>query len=179
MRGKGVRMPIYEFYCEDCHTIYQFWSSRVDTEKIPACPNPDCGRERLERRLSPVGISRGLKDSQDEAGPDPLADVDEHRLMRAMARLEERFEGMDEEDPRQAAQAMRMIYEATGLPLAPTLEEAIARMERGEDPDQVEAELGDALENEDPFSGARGKGGLRGLRRRLLPPKVDERLHRL
>jgi putative FmdB family regulatory protein len=172
-------MPIYEFYCEDCHTIYQFWSSRVNTEKIPACPDPECGRERLERRLSPFGIGRGSQEADGNEDGDPLANVDEDRLMRAMASLEDRLESMDEEDPRQAAQAMRMIYRAAGLPMTPTLEEALARMESGEDPDQVEAELGDALENEDPFAMAKGKGGLRGLRNRLLPPRVDETLYRL
>ena len=31
------------------------------------------------------------------------------------------------------------------------MEEALARLEKGEDPDQIEKELGDLLENEDPF----------------------------
>ena len=31
------------------------------------------------------------------------------------------------------------------------MEEALARLEKGEDPDQIEKELGDLLENEEPF----------------------------
>ncbi len=172
-------MPIYEFYCEDCHTIYQFWSSRVNTEKIPPCPNPDCGRQALQRRLSPFSISRGLTETDGGGEPGVLPDIDEHRLMRAMADLEDKLEGLDESDPRQAAQAMRMLYQATGLPVTPTMEEAIGRMEAGEDPDQVEQDLGDMLENEDPFTLLKSKGGLRGVRNRLLPPRVDETLYRL
>jgi len=42
-------MPIYEFYCVDCHTVFNFFSRRIDTEKRPSCPR--CGRPGLERRL--------------------------------------------------------------------------------------------------------------------------------
>jgi hypothetical protein len=28
-------MPIYEFYCEDCHTIFNFFSKNVNTTKKP------------------------------------------------------------------------------------------------------------------------------------------------
>ena len=43
-------MPIYEFYCPDCHTIFNFFSARIETEKRPDCPR--CGRSKLERRMS-------------------------------------------------------------------------------------------------------------------------------
>jgi putative FmdB family regulatory protein len=35
-------MPIYEFYCPDCHTVFSFFSSRIDTAVRPACPQ--CGK---------------------------------------------------------------------------------------------------------------------------------------
>ncbi len=38
-----------------------------------------------------------------------------------------------------------------GLKMGAAMEEALSRMERGEDPDKVEAEMGDLLEGEDPF----------------------------
>ncbi|MCK4728291.1 MAG: zinc ribbon domain-containing protein, partial [Desulfobacterales bacterium] len=31
-------MPIYEFYCEDCNTIFNFFSRSVNTTKRPPCP---------------------------------------------------------------------------------------------------------------------------------------------
>jgi hypothetical protein len=48
--------------------------------------------------------------------------------------------------------------------------EALRRMERGEDPDQIEAEMGDLLEGEDPFllpgkKGAKKTGGRPAPRR--------------
>jgi hypothetical protein len=51
-------------------------------------------------------------------------------------------------------------------------------MEAGEDPDQVETEMGDILEQEDPFAGAPTARSplpkLKDLRRELLPPTRDE-----
>jgi hypothetical protein len=57
------------------------------------------------------------------------------------------------------------------------MEEALRRMERGEDPEQVEAEMGDLLETEDPFvfGGKKGRGG-GGVRR---APTRDETLYDL
>jgi hypothetical protein len=47
---------------------------------------------------------------------------------------------------------MRKLSDMTGLKLGDGMDEALRRMEKGEDPEQVEAELGDILEEEDPFS---------------------------
>ncbi len=57
------------------------------------------------------------------------------------------------------------------------MEEAIRRMEAGEDPDQIEEEMGDLLEDEDPFSFGDSQS-LKGLRRRL-PPSVDTTLYEM
>jgi hypothetical protein len=58
---------------------------------------------------------------------------------------------INEDDPRQAARLMRKLSEATGLRMGQGMEEALSRMERGEDPDAIEQEMGDLLEGEDPF----------------------------
>ena len=31
-------MPVYEFYCPDCHMIFNFLSRRIDTRKRPPPP---------------------------------------------------------------------------------------------------------------------------------------------
>jgi putative FmdB family regulatory protein len=165
-------MPIYEFYCADCHTIYNFFSRRINTETVPHCPR--CRRAALERRLSAFSVSKGLKEQEDT----PLGDLDESRMEQAMAALAGEVEGLDEEDPKQAARLMRRLYDATGLKLGAGMEEAMRRMEAGEDPDQIEQEMGDVLEHEDPFA-ARPKQALKDLRNRLLPPNVDETLYDL
>lgn len=167
-------MPIYEFYCEDCHTIFNFFSPRIDTRTIPGCPR--CGRPTLERRLSVFSVPKGRNEADD--GPEGLADLDERKMEQAMAALAGEMEGIDEEDPRQAARLMRKLYDATGLDLGPGIEEAIGRMEAGEDPDKIEEEMGDLLETEDPL-GSRPKQALKDLRNRLLPPNVDPTLYDL
>ena len=42
-------MPIYEFYCQQCNTVYNFFSKTVNTEKTPYCPT--CKDIKLERRM--------------------------------------------------------------------------------------------------------------------------------
>ena len=165
-------MPIYEFYCSDCHRIFNFLSRKVGGSRSPSCPR--CDRPRLERRVSRFAISKG-RSEPDTAG---LPDFDEARLEQAMAAMADEAERLDEDDPRQMAGLMRKLYDTTGLQLGQGMEEAIRRMEAGEDPDQIEEEMGDLLEGEDPFT-FDGKTGLKGLRRRFVPPEVDETLHEL
>ena len=46
---------------------------------------------------------------------------------------------------------MRKISDATGLSLGPQMEEALRRMEKGEDPERIEEEMGELLEGDDLF----------------------------
>jgi putative FmdB family regulatory protein len=165
-------MPIYEFYCRDCHRIFSFLSRRVRPDGRPACPA--CGRQTLERRPSSFAVSRG----RSEETADGPGDIDENRLERAMSSLAAEAEQVDEEDSRAMAGLMRKMYDASGLRLGPGMDEAIRRMEAGEDPDQIEDEIGDLLQHEDPFSPAEG-GRLRGLGKRLRPPTVDSTLYEM
>ena len=52
--------------------------------------------------------------------------------------------------PQQAARSCA-LSEATGLRMGSGMEEALSRMERGEDPDSIEQEMGSLLEEEEPF----------------------------
>ncbi|GAB6062241.1 FmdB family zinc ribbon protein [Deferrisoma palaeochoriense] len=171
-------MPVYEFYCPDCHVIFNFLARRPDPARRPDCPR--CGREDLERQVSLFAISKGRKDTGGE-GDDDLPDIDETRLEQAMESLAAEADSIDEDDPRQVARLMRKLYDATGMNLGPGMEEAIRRMEAGEDPDKIEEEMGDILEEEDPFTGGGGPAGPRwkALKKRLRPPEVDETLYEL
>jgi len=167
-------MPIYEFYCADCHRIFSFLSRKIDTEKRPACPR--CGRPELARRVSAFAISKGRKEPP-ASGTVP--DVDEAKLTRAMESLAREAESFNEDDPRQGAQLMRRLFGAAGMPLGGPMEEALRRMEAGESPEKIEEEMGNVLE--DPFSSGGAEPGGRGtslarLRRRVLPPSVDPEL---
>ena len=52
---------------------------------------------------------------------------------------------MNQDDPRQMAQLMRKFTAQTGIGLGDAMDEAISRMEAGEDPEQVEKDMGDTL----------------------------------
>jgi putative FmdB family regulatory protein len=166
-------MPIYEFYCSRCHRIFTFLSRSINVDKRPPCPK--CGREELARRVSAFAISKGRK--EDATGDDPLSGLDETRLERAMEALAGEAEGLDEEDPRQASRLMRKLFDATGLPLSGGMEEALRRMEAGEDMEKIEQDLGDVLD-QDPFAAGLRQGGPGGLRR-VLPPSVDTTLYEM
>jgi putative FmdB family regulatory protein len=163
-------MPIYEFYCDDCNTIFNFFSRSVNTTKKPKCPH--CRRKTLSRRMSAFAVAGRAKEGAD--GED--LPFDETRMEKAMQALAGEAESINEDDPRQAANLMRKLTDMTGLELGPGMTEALRRMERGEDPDQIEAEMGDLLEGEDPFL-AGGKRSARGGRR--PPPLRDDTLYDL
>jgi len=121
-------------------------------------------------------ISADRRGDDDEGMDEGLSAVDEQRMERAMAMLARESEGLDEENPRQAAQLMRKLADSTGLELNPEMQEALSRIERGEDPDKIEEDLGDLLTDENPFiirQSTRGKGS------KKPPPRVDETLYDL
>ena len=164
-------MPIYEFYCEDCNTIYNFFSRTVNTSKKPKCPR--CKTRTLQRRMSAFAVTgRAKEESDTEELP-----FDESKMEQAMHMLAGQADKIDEDDPRQAADLMRKLSDMTGMQLGDGMEEALSRMEKGEDPEKIEAEMGDLLENEDPFQLPGKKAG--GTSSRRKPPRRDDTLYDL
>ena len=83
-------MPIYEFYCADCHRVYSFLSKTVNTTKRPACPR--CGRPKLERKVSRFAVGRRRTQTEEapagsEGGEDLPPGFDEAKLEQAMGQL--------------------------------------------------------------------------------------------
>ena len=166
-------MPVYEFYCGDCHTIFSFFSRRVDTTTRPKCPR--CGRKKLERKVSRFA-TLGKAGAASDAGDLP-GDMDESKLESLMESMGRQAEGIDENNPRQVAAMMRQMHEATGMPLDGRAEEAIRRMEAGESPEKLEEELGDLFGEEG--LDADMPTGKRRKKTRLAAPAVDTTLHDL
>lgn len=162
-------MPIYEFYCASCHTVFNFLSKRINTDGSPSCPR--CGKV-TSRKPSTFAMSRNRPEPAPGSDPggagdgmgDPFANMDESQLESAMESIASDAEGIDENDPRQAANVMRRLFDATGMPMGGGMQEALKRMESGEDPEKIEADMGDLLEG-DPFSGQ----GAKKSTERLLP----------
>lgn len=165
-------MPVYEFYCSDCHTVYNFWSQRINTDKIPGCPK--CDNEQLERVVSKSAIiSGGQSEGDDEFGDLP---IDETKMEEAMMSLASEAENMNEDDPRSMAQFMRKFADKTGLKYNEQMEEALGRLESGEDPDKIEEEMGDIFdEDEMPFE-FKGK---KGIQPKVRPLRSDPELYDL
>jgi putative FmdB family regulatory protein len=163
-------MPIYEFYCKKCNTIFNFFSGSVNVDKKPNCPI--CKKAKLDRQMSTFST---LKNKVEDADKGAMPDMDESKMEHALSMLSKEVEHLDENDPRQAANLMRKLSDMTGINLGPGMEEALARMESGEDPEQVESDMCDLLEGEAPFD-LKGKAG------KLLkkaPPRVDDNLYYL
>jgi len=164
-------MPIYEFYCSDCNTLFNFFSRTIDTKKRPTCPK--CRKTKLARQMSAFAIT-GRAAESDAADDLP---IDESRMEKAMTMLAAEADRIDENDPKQAANLMRRLTDMTGLELGAGMQEALSRLESGEDPDAIEAEMSDILESEEPFAVAEKKGGNAGQRRKA--PLRDETLYDL
>jgi len=169
-------MPIYEFYCSDCHRLFNFLSRRIDTVGRPACPR--CHKASLQRRPSAFAISRNRAEEKPAEGLPP--GFDESKLEQAMSALAGEGDALEGDDPIASARMMRRLFETTGMPLNDGMREALKRMEAGEDPEKVEAEMGDTL-GEDPFAGGPevGTGKVRSRLRHLLPPSVDATLYEM
>ena len=146
-------MPVYEFLCEACNRIYSFHSFKVAADKVPECPK--CGRKELKRVPSSFGVAAKSQSESGAAGGD---EFDDPRMEREMMRFASELEGMDENDPRAMAAAVRKMTEIAGEPVTPAMEEMIRRLEAGEDPEKVEEDMGDALEDEMGEAGG-GMGG--------------------
>jgi len=72
-------------------------------------------------------------------------------MTRAMEALAGEADNMSDEDPRQAANLMRKFSDMTGLRYTDKINEALQRLETGENPEAIEAEMGDAFETDNPF----------------------------
>ncbi|MFH1148662.1 MAG: zinc ribbon domain-containing protein [Pseudomonadota bacterium] len=165
-------MPIYEFYCTDCNTVFNFFSSRVNTTKRPNCPK--CANGPLDRMMSRFAVIRSGSSAEGKE-MDNMPDIDESKLERAMAMLEREAESINEDDPRQAADLMRKLCDMTGMDMGSGMDEALRRMEAGEDPGAIEDEMGDALSEDNLFGPAR-KAVSRGPKK---PPIHDATLYYL
>lgn len=166
-------MPVYEFYCADCHTIFNFLSRRVNIDKHPACPR--CAKPGLERQVSRFAFSRGRTQEPEAEG---MPDLDEKQLERAMMSLAGEMEGIDENDPRQMARFMRKFSDATGMNLGDGYEEALRRLESGENPEKIEEEMGALFDEENPMGeNPFSRQGIRQLKRKYTPPAHDETLY--
>lgn len=172
-------MPIYEYYSAKTHKIYAFFArSVIDATVVPRCPDdPAYPMKRVVSGFAVIGRAKEPEAGGAEAMDDP-------RMEAAMAEMEREFATLDEEnpDPRRMGQLMRRMSELTGEKMPPTMEEMIARLEAGEDPDKLEEAFGD-MDDMEGFGGTEDEPGdgekARALLRRLRQPARDPELYEL
>jgi putative FmdB family regulatory protein len=143
-------MPIYEFSCPRCRVIFSFLSKRVNPDRGPTCPK--CGGSKMKKQVSGFALIRGVPESvskpeaAEEGGEPPMPDFDDPRIARSMSELERDMEHLDENNPKHMAHMMRKMKELMPSGTMPKeLDVAIRRLEAGEDPEKIEADMGDVL----------------------------------
>jgi putative FmdB family regulatory protein len=174
-------VPIYEFYCGACHMLFNFFSARIDTAARPGCPR--CGKPELERRPARFATLKRSGGGADEGEGDedsPFPGLDEEKLERAMESMSGDIESLGEgEDPRQMARFFRRFGEAAGMRLGPKMEDMLRRLERGEDMEALEEEMGGAEGGEGDEGEMEEWFQLKESAKRLRQrrPRLDETLY--
>lgn len=139
-------MPIYEYRCDSCkRKVSLFFPSFSAAEGRTAAGEnrcPRCGSAELNRVMSRPNTLKS--DSMDDSGGD-FADAASNEAI---------MEGLDDNDPRAVARWARRMKESLGedLDMGPEFDQALARIESGEDPERV-------MEDIDPEALAMGAGG--------------------
>jgi len=143
-------MPIYEFACPKCRRIFSFLSQRVNPDRLPTCPQ--CGNRKLVKQISRFAATRGLPepaaqaDSAETGSAGAAPELDDPKIMRAISELERDMEHLDENNPKHLAHLMKKMKGALPPGLMPKeMDVAIERLEKGEDPEKIEEEMGDVL----------------------------------
>ena len=153
-------MPIYEFACPRCRKIFSFLSKRMAPDRLPVCPK--CGNKKLAKQISRFAMTRGLGEAaakgETEGDEGTMPDFNDPRMARAMAEMERDMEHLDENNPKHMAHMMRKMKDLMPPGSVPKeLDTAIKRLEAGEDPEKIEADMGDLLG--DMMGGGGGAGG--------------------
>ncbi len=141
-------MPIYEFACPKCRRIFSFLAKRVNPGRVPVCPK--CGNKKMSKQVSRFAMTKGLKEpaakTETAAGGPPMPDLDDPRMARAMADMERDMEHLDENNPKHMAHLMKKMKDIMPPGTMPKeMDIAIKRLEAGEDPEKIEADMGDVL----------------------------------
>lgn len=158
-------MPIYEFACPKCRKIFSFLSKRVNPDRNPVCPK--CGNRKLTKEMSRFATpkrggaqSAGADEATPDSGGDGMPDFDDPRVARAMGEMERDMAHLDENNPKHMAHMMKKMKDLMPPGMMPKeLDIAIKRLEQGEDPGKIEADMGDVLGD---FMGGDEEGGMGG-----------------
>ena len=127
-------MPTYEYRCQDCHKRFEVFLTYTEYDDARvSCPI--CKSENIQRRIGKIRIARA-EESRIEDMIDPS-----------------KLDGI-EDDPKALGRIMRQMGKELGEDAGPEFEEVVSRLEKGQDPEQIEKEmpaLGESLANSNDF----------------------------
>ncbi len=120
-------MPIYDYFCFDCHQRFEVFLSYQEYGTKPvACSH--CSSKNVRRRLPRVRVARS-DDSRAEAFASDFSDPS------ALAGLEN--------DPQALGRMMRKMGNEIGEQMPPEFGEVVGRLEKGQSPEEIEKDMPD------------------------------------
>jgi putative FmdB family regulatory protein len=118
-----MMMPNYEYRCNHCKKRFEIFMKYEDYGKtIVQCPH--CKNQDVNRRIGRIRFAKS-----EESRLENLSDVNN-------------LEGL-EDDPRALGKMMRKMSSEMGEDLGPEFNEVVGRLEKGQNPEDIEKELPD------------------------------------
>lgn len=120
-------MPNYEYHCLSCKRRFEvFMSYQEYGSKQVFCPH--CSSQKVRRRIGRIRVMKS-----DEARLDTMADPSQLEAL--------------EDDPKALGRMMRQMSQELGEDMGPEFDEVIGRLESGQSPQEIEADLPDLGES--------------------------------
>ena len=114
-------MPTYDYRCLDCQKRFEIYMTYAEYgEKSVCCPA--CESEQVRRRIGRIRLAKS-EDSRLENMVDPA-----------------NLSGI-EDDPKALGKLMRQMSSEMGEDAGPEFDEVVSRLEKGQDPEQIEREM--------------------------------------
>lgn len=121
-------MPVYEFLCEDCKTVFNFYSSSIDTETVPCCPR--CTSGKMKRQFS-VFSTQGKSE-----------EYSENALCNAFEKL---IDSVEEEKAENLAVKLMQFAEDSGVAFKENVGEDIEKYIDGDQSEGLKKKLANYL----------------------------------
>lgn len=116
-------MPTYDYRCQSCKARFERFQTYAEYgQKQVICPT--CGSDLVQRRIGRIRIAKSEdRRIEDMVDPTQLAGL--------------------EDDPKALGRLMRKMGDEMGEDTGPEFDEVVSRLEKGEDPEQIERDMPD------------------------------------
>ncbi len=120
-------MPLYDYFCRSCRQRFDVFMTYAEYGSRPvACPH--CRSTDVRRRLPRVRVAK----SEDSRMEDLAGDFSDPSALAGL-----------ENDPQAMGRMMRKMGNELGEDLPPEYDEVVGRLEKGEDPEEIEKSMPD------------------------------------